>query len=179
MKVMISRDERGRTLIKAVDGLNLLDLTDASDEQIKAVTDLVWQVKGLFYTLISGKASDVLADLDIGGGAKLSANVVADLTASLPRDVVISAQQQWLPNLATEMGNPGGAINQSESTWSTAITPAAPASPEESGSDAGQGAVTPSPEAEVSETASIAKLDPPVCTVRIFGQCLLSKGPGE
>ena len=35
----------------------------------------------------------------------------------------------------------------------------------------------PSPEAEVSETAaSIAKLDPPVCTVRILGQCLLSKG---
>ena len=103
MKVMISRNERGRALIKAVDSLNLQDLTDASDDQIKAVTNLVWEIKRLFYALISGKASDVLGDLNIGGGAKLSANLVADLTASIPRDVVISAQQQWLPNLATEM----------------------------------------------------------------------------
>ena len=105
MKVMISRNERGRALIKTVDSLNLQDLTDASDDQIKAVTNLVWEIKGLFYALISGKASDVLGDLNIGGGAKLSANLVADLTASIPRDVVISAQQQWLPNLATEMAN--------------------------------------------------------------------------
>src|SRR6185503_12211200 len=42
MKVMISRNERGRTLIKAVDGLNLQDLSGASDGQIKAVTNLVW-----------------------------------------------------------------------------------------------------------------------------------------
>jgi hypothetical protein len=103
MKVMISRDERGRALINTVDSLNLQDLSDASDDQIQAVTNLVWEIKGLFYALIKGKASDVLADLNIGGGAKLSANLVADLTASIPRDVVISAHQQWLPNLGTEM----------------------------------------------------------------------------
>ena len=176
MKVMISGDEQGRALIKAVDGLNLQDLTDASDEQIKAVTTLVWEIKRLFYVLISGKASDVLADLNVGGGKKLSADVVADLTASLPRDVVISAQQQWLPNLATEMNNPRGASDQRQSEWSTAITAGALPTEEESGSDGGQAAPTSSPDVEVSEKASIAKLDPPVCTVRIFGQCLLSKG---
>ena len=103
MKVMISRNERGRALIKTVDSLNLQDLSGASDAQIKAVTNLVWEIKRLFYALIKGKASDVLADLNIGGRAKLSANLVADLTASIPRDVVISAHQQWLPNLGTEM----------------------------------------------------------------------------
>ena len=122
MKVMISRNERGRALIKTVDSLNLQDLTDASDDQIKAVTNLVWEIKGLFYALISGKASDVLGDLNIGGGAKLSANLVADLTASIPRDVVISAQQQWLPNLATEMANGPVTSDQQQSGWSTAIT---------------------------------------------------------
>ena len=167
MKVMISRDEQGRALIKTVDSLNLQDLTDANDDQIKAVTNLVWEIKGLFYALISGKASDVLADLNIGSGAKLSANLVADLTANIPRDVVISAQQQWLPNLATEMANRRGG-------WSTAITLAGSASPETSGSDGSQAAPSPSREAEVSETASIAKLDPPACAVRILGQCLLS-----
>ena len=105
MKVMISRNERGRALIKTVDRLNLQDLSRASDAQIKAVTNLVWEIKRLFYALITGKASDVLADLNIGGRAKLSASLVADLTASIPRDVVVGAQQQWLPNLATEMAN--------------------------------------------------------------------------
>src|SRR5262249_22186429 len=42
-------------------------------------------------------------DLNVGGSAKLSTNLIADLTASIPRDVVISAHQQWLPNLGTEM----------------------------------------------------------------------------
>ena len=37
----------------------------------------------------------------------------------------------------------------------------------------------PSREAEVSETESIAKLDPPACAVRILGQCLLSNGREE
>ena len=39
MKVMISRNEQGRALIKTVDSLTLQDLTDASDDQIKAVTN--------------------------------------------------------------------------------------------------------------------------------------------
>jgi hypothetical protein len=103
MKVMITRNERGRALLKAVDGLNLLDLTNASDGQIKAVTNLVWEIKGLFHALIKGKASDVLGDLNVGGGTKLSATLIADLTAGIPRDAVSGAQQEWLPNLATEM----------------------------------------------------------------------------
>jgi hypothetical protein len=103
MKVMISRNERGRALIKTVDSLDLQDLSRANNNQIRAVTNLVWEIKRLFYALIKEKASDVLADLNIGGKEKLSADLIADLTASIPRDVVISAQQQWLPNLGTEM----------------------------------------------------------------------------
>ena len=74
MKVMISRNEPGRALVKTVDSLNLQDLTNASDAQIKAVTKLAWEIKGIFYALIKGKASDVLGDFNIGGGAKLSAD---------------------------------------------------------------------------------------------------------
>jgi len=121
MKVMISRNERGRALIMTVDSLNLQDLSGASDDQIKAVTNLVWEIKRLFYALIKGKASDVLASLNIGGGEKLSANLVADLTASIPRDVVISAHQQWLPNLGTEMANRQDMSDQEQNGWITTI----------------------------------------------------------
>ena len=105
MKVIISRNERGRALIKTVGNLSLQDLSGASDAQIKAVTNLVWEIKRLFYALIKEKASDVLADLDFDGSAQQSATLIADLTASMPRDVVVGAQQQWLPNLGREMAN--------------------------------------------------------------------------
>ena len=122
MKFMISRNERGRALIKSVDGLNLQDLTGASDDQIKSVAGLVWEIKRLLYALISGKASDVLADLDMGGGVKLGAKVAADLTANIPRDVIISAQQEWLPNLAEEMINRQHAGEQKQSGSSLVTT---------------------------------------------------------
>ena len=187
MKVMISRNEQGRALIKTVDSLDLQDLANASDDQIKAVTKLVWEIKTLFYKLISGKASDVLGDLNIGGGAKLSANLVADLTASIPRDVVISAQKQWLPALATEMAKGPAASNQQPGGWSAVVTePAATAKTDAPGSASPE--ETPEPDAQeetpkadspaaASEEANTVKLDPPACLVRVLGQCLVSKGP--
>jgi hypothetical protein len=120
MKVMISRSEKGRALIKTVDSLNLQDLGNANKEQIKAVTKLAWEIKGLFFKLISGKASDILADLNVGSG-KLNANLIADLTASIPRDVIISAHQQWLPNLATEMANHKDVVDEKPSGWGATI----------------------------------------------------------
>ena len=188
MKVMISRNERGRDLIKTVDGLNLQDLTSATDEQIKAVTSLTWEIKTLFYALISGKASDVLGDLTIGGGAKLSAALVTDLTASLPRDVLIRAQQQWLPNLATEMANgtaasgpdPRDPQKSSSSPVSSEPMPAGLASPDAvSGPDAQQTASEPGTQAEGSEAVSTVKRDPPPCMVRVLGQCLMFKGQND
>jgi hypothetical protein len=124
MKVMISRTDRGRAIIKSLDKVKLQDLSGANDEQIKAAANLAWEIKGLFYALISGKASDVLANLN-PGGAKLSPSLVADLTASLPRDVVITAHQQWLPNLGTEMANrpdPGLQDAAGAAGWSSTIT---------------------------------------------------------
>ena len=183
MKVMIGRDERGRALVKTVDSLNLQDLSAASDDQIKAVTSLVWEIKGLFYALIKGKASDVLGNFDIGGGAKLSATLVADLTASIPRDVVMSAQQQWLPNLATEMANGRDSRDQPQSGWTALTTEPPPAisAPAENptGQDEFQETPAVSPQASGSEAASVPKRDPPPCVVHVFGQCLMSTGAGD
>jgi hypothetical protein len=105
MKVIISRNEKGRKLANAVDSLNLQDLTNASDEQIKAVTDLVWEIKGLFHALIRGKASEVLNNLNVGSTKKPDAVLMADLTAGMPREAIIAAQVEWLPNLAAEMAS--------------------------------------------------------------------------
>jgi hypothetical protein len=180
MKAMIGRDERGRALITTVDGLNLQDLTAASDDQIKAVTNLVWEIKGLFYALIKGKASDVLGTFNVGGGAKLSATLVADLTASIPRDVVASAQQQWLPNLATEMANGREPRDQKQSGWATMTTEptSATSAPPKEPTVEDEPRETPaaSPRASRDEATTIPKRDPPPCMVRVLGQCLMPSG---
>jgi hypothetical protein len=122
MKVMIGRNGRGRALIRTVEALDLQDLSRANNAQIKAVTDLAWEIKQIYYALIRGKASDILGDLNIGGGAKLSADLVADLTASIPRDVIASAQLEWLPNLGSEMATRPDPGAQGQNAWTTTIT---------------------------------------------------------
>ncbi len=122
MKVLISRHEPGRTLIGAVGDLNLQDLSGASDTQIRAVAELVWEIKGLFHALIKGAASDVLAGLDVARNGKPGEASMADLVAGLPLDVVVSAHQHWLPNLGTEMARRISSGNHDRSGWITKIT---------------------------------------------------------
>jgi hypothetical protein len=148
MKVLLAQDDAGRKLVKTMEKLNLQDLSDASDEDIAAVTKFVWRVKRLFYSLVTAKASDALAKLDLGGGVKVGKDLIVDLTASIPRDVIAGAQREWLPNLGKEIANrkeeandspagKGGVIRQppQEPTgWSSAITEsklAASVAPEE------------------------------------------------
>ena len=195
MKLMIARREKGQELIKTVDGLNLQDLSKASDDQITAVTSLVWEIKSLFSEMISGKAPEVLAGIAAGSGAKLTAADVADLTANLPRDVVVGAQQQWMPALASEMANGPG-----QPSPSSAAVKGASKHADKAGGD-GEGGPSASretggPAATVSDADRVnsvseasdnapgkggqgtkkVKFDPPACLVRLFGQCLMSKG---
>lgn len=186
MKVMIARNEQGRALIKAVDGLNLEDLANASDDQISAVTGLVWEIKRLFHALIKGKASDVLGDLNIASGAKLSTSLVTDLTASIPRDVVISAHQEWLPNLAREIANgpiaadqPSAVREEDQGGENASATDEKSSGSEPSedqpSPDAVAASPTPDPQASDGEGAGVAKRDPPPCLVQVLGQCLMFK----
>jgi hypothetical protein len=154
MKVLISRNEKGRALIKAVDGLNLQDLSKANDEQIKAVSGLAWEIKGLFYALIKGKASEVLGDLTIGNGEKLSPNLVADLTANIPRDAIIGAQQEWLPNLATEMTTPQGTRDQKQSAETPVVAETNVAEPAPSDVPPEPDASQPAPSSSAPATGS-------------------------
>jgi hypothetical protein len=103
MKVMIGRSARGQAILNGVERLNLQDLGSAGEAEIKAAASLVWEIKALVSALMSGQAGEIFAGLDFGGGRQAAANIVADLTASLPRDVLVSAQRQWLPNLVKEM----------------------------------------------------------------------------
>jgi hypothetical protein len=162
-----------------VSKLSLEDLSNASDEQIAAVKDLAWEIKRLFYTLITENSSDIFGHLNIGG-TKLSADVVANLTASMPRDVVLGAQQQWLPNLAREITIGPIAADQRPSTNTQEQAGSSEAGPEELSVDTvGQESPEPAEQTENAKTSNTNKVkrDPPACLMRVFGQCLMTSGP--
>ncbi len=181
MKMMVGRNAEGRATLRTVDGLNLQDLAQANNDQIKAVTDLAWDIKKLFYALIAGKASDVLGDLNIGNGnAKLNVTLVADLTANIPRDVVVGAQQQWLPNLAREIAD--GPLPDAPAPSASNSTPGVLRSAGKEEAKSTDKRSPPADDGEQEKTRQAAdkvKRDPPACLLRVFGQCIMNNAPGN
>jgi hypothetical protein len=176
MKMIISRSDKGRTLMKTLNGLNLQDLSKASDEQLKAANDLAWEIKRLFFALLSGKSSDVWVNLAVEP-AKLDASLVADLTATIPRDVVMGAQQQWLPNLAREITvGPITAADRPIDREQDHGGSSAAIENETDTVDAVQAASEKTEQTEARKAPDKVKHDPPACVMRVFGQCLMSSG---
>lgn len=107
MKLLIGRTAEGRKLLAATEELDLLDLTQASDEQIDQVGKLVWEVKHLFHALTNTGTADILQQLAADGQAPLDQQLLTNLTASMPRDVLIGAVREWLPKLGEEISQRG------------------------------------------------------------------------
>ena len=107
MKLLIGRTAKGRKILVDTDELDLLDLTQATPEQITQVGNLVWEVKYLFHALTNSGTADILKQLDSDGQAPLDQQLLTNLTASMPRDVLIGALRDWLPGLAEEITRRG------------------------------------------------------------------------
>ena len=103
MRVLIARDERGRDLVERIGDLDLLDLLDAKDDQIKAVEALAWRVKELILDVATSKVSDLQERLAEATGDKPDSVLVARLIASMPRDVLVGMWRDWLPHLADDV----------------------------------------------------------------------------
>ncbi|MCB1484129.1 MAG: hypothetical protein KDJ17_04460, partial [Hyphomicrobiaceae bacterium] len=178
MKVMLSASPNGRNLVKAVENINLQDLSSATATQIASVASLAREIKSLLYALITTKPATVLA------GAKPDADRISDLIAALPRDVVIAAQRQWLPNLTAEMKNGPGA-RLPEATAVSADPPPAQIeeaaakseTPERSRPDDPKAAEEEDAPEDAKEKPTAPRGNPQTCLVRMLGQCLISKGP--
>ncbi|MBX2804386.1 MAG: cytochrome c3 family protein [Hyphomicrobiales bacterium] len=121
MSLIIGRTPEGQVVLNTIDGLDLLDLTEATDDQVNAVAKLAWSIKGLFYSLLSGTASDVLTALNAAQGNQINPLLISDLSANLPRDVIINAQLDWLPNLATEMLERRASLDLQGESWNFAV----------------------------------------------------------
>lgn len=134
MRLLIGRDEKHRNTLKVTDELDLLDLTEASDAQIAEVKTLAWEVKRLVHTLTTAGMTDFFRRIKSATGARISKDLATQLSASMPHDVLLAAQREWLPDLASEIDETPGEENEDTSPVFTTET----VSDESSGTDAAE-----------------------------------------
>ena len=101
MALLIGREPAQRVAMDLVQRLNLKDLSGVSELEIQAVQWFAWQAKILLHALSTSKPSETLERLSPGSAP--DPELMAQLTAHLPRDVVIGAIREWLPNLESEL----------------------------------------------------------------------------
>ena len=107
MKLLLGGKPERYRLLSEIAELDLLDLNKASDAQISAVVRFAWEVKHLIHALTTGKASEIMKRVGANAGTRLDAALMGKLLAAMPRDVLISAQREWLPKLADELKGRG------------------------------------------------------------------------
>ncbi|MGI9423895.1 MAG: hypothetical protein ACR2PA_11920 [Hyphomicrobiaceae bacterium] len=103
MALLIGVDGKRQALIRIVRSMDLLDLSKASDKELKAAAAFIWEVKLLLHDLITSKNTRIKERIRLATGAELGNMRIPQLVSALPRDVLVGLQQKWLPNLATEI----------------------------------------------------------------------------
>ena len=93
--------------LRLVGDLDLLDLTDAGEEEMQAVVRLAWAFKSLARDLVrDGPSVFVEATRSLHSDPEPAAR--ADLAASLPFEVASRAARRWFPDLEDELDRYAG-----------------------------------------------------------------------
>jgi len=120
MGLLIGLDDHRRQILDTVLKLDLLDLSTASAIEISAVETFVWELKTLLHELSTSKASEIARRFSQATGAHVDPDLTAKLVATIPRDVLMSAQREWLPNLHKEISTRSSAA---KGVWEASVNP--------------------------------------------------------
>ncbi|MEM8496860.1 MAG: hypothetical protein AAF542_02485 [Pseudomonadota bacterium] len=103
MELLLQSDAHYAVVRPILGTVDLMDLSDATDEQLNAVATLAWCVKMLLQDIIEGGTGFLQMRLEKALGRPLSHAQVAPLLATLPRSVIQSASVAWFPSLSTDL----------------------------------------------------------------------------
>jgi predicted CXXCH cytochrome family protein len=99
MELLLDQDAATGAALAKLHGVDLLDLSKATPDQLAAAGQLAWGVKNLLYDFVIKGQAVFAAEKQAPGGGLSSAS----LSNGIPRRVVLAAQQEWLPHLLTEV----------------------------------------------------------------------------
>ncbi|MCP4252218.1 MAG: cytochrome c3 family protein [Candidatus Scalindua sp.] len=103
MKLLLSVRPEFSKIDEVIGGLDLLDLTYATDEQLEQVKNLAWIVKELFYELETKGATALMENFRDSLNSELRNITLIRLAGALPPDLIQSARQNWFPGLLREI----------------------------------------------------------------------------
>ena len=118
--MLLSLDARRKRIVEQVQELDLLDLSGATDDELAAVETFVWEFKSFVHQLSMSDLSVLSKRIRTVTGRRIEGDVAAKLVAAIPRDVLASAQRQWLPGLADEIA---ARPKETVPLWETTIDP--------------------------------------------------------
>ena len=105
MEFLLAGDGDYMAIRKALAGLDLLDLTEASPEQLAAVESFAWRVKELIFDIAVEGMPALMTRLEKILGKPLSTQELTQLSGLLPVDTMRMAVHQWVPDLYREVTN--------------------------------------------------------------------------
>ena len=100
MRWLLEGDEQARAAFTALGNHNLGDLKSATPAQKAAAAQLLWSIKGLLADLVTQGQQVIMHRLGPPAGVQPS---LTQRTGQFSADVVLAAQQAWLPNLLAEV----------------------------------------------------------------------------
>lgn len=103
MQWMLSLQANGHDLVAETGHLDLLDLRDASEEELQQVAELAWAIKELFQDLEASGLKNVLHLPANSDGAPVDDFQFSSMTAVMPRDVIVSANREWFDDLQEDL----------------------------------------------------------------------------
>ena len=103
MALLLAGDEESDVDFETLSELDLLDLSEAEPDDLKAVEALVWAIKKLFFELATEGVAHVADRLERATGTPLDQVARNRMLTSLPKDVIVAAQQGWLPGIEEEI----------------------------------------------------------------------------
>ena len=127
MKLLLSRDLAAANDLFALDGLDPLDLSAASDADLAAAARVVWAVKELVCALAVVGHEAFHDRLAAALEARPPERAVGHLTGALPADALAIMRREWLPRLADELARRRAGLPVAPPSWAVRELPPPPA----------------------------------------------------
>jgi hypothetical protein len=96
MELLLRREPEMQKALDHLQGVDLLDLTKATPDQLAAAEQFAWGVKQLLFHLVVDGQSYLIAKLT---------GEIAPAGIEIPRATFLAAQEEWMPHLLTEVTN--------------------------------------------------------------------------
>jgi len=94
MEMLFDRQPEMHSALARLQGVDLLDLTKATPEQLAAAEQFAWGVKTLLFHLVVEGQSYLLKEMK---------GEIAPVGLEVPRGTLLAAQEEWMPKLLAEV----------------------------------------------------------------------------